>query len=167
MIKIWDNNMGYIPILYGMMLTVFVSYVSFIWIKYGIQKSISNSYYVLPTDLRFLMTFFCWLFAIPAMIIGSTPLMFLAGAGICFVGAAAAFKEEMTHNVHMIGACGGVALSQISTIVDFHMWYMTAIFVVLSLLMILFRKQLKYKQIWWIEILAFTSICVTLGIARL
>jgi len=115
------------------MLTVFVSYVSFIWIKYGVQRSISDSYYRLPKNLQPLFTLFCWGFAFPAIIIGvdltDNFLMFLAGAGICFVGAAAQFKEELTKGVHMIGAYGGVLFSQLAIAINFHMYYMNVIFI--------------------------------------
>lgn len=156
--------MGYIPILYTTMLTIFVTYVAFIWAKYGVLKSISDSYYHLPRKFQPLFTFFCWGFALPAMILGSSGLMFMAGAGISFVGAAAAFKEAMTKEVHMIGAGAGVLLSQLAIILQYGMWPISATFIGLSLLLLLFRKKINNKHIWWIEILAFLSICIVLGI---
>ncbi len=157
--------MGYELVLYLVMLFVFISYISFIWSKYGVLKSISQSYYELPVKWQPLFTLFCWGFAFPAIMIGVpySSLMFFAGTGICFVGAAAAFQEKMTHTVHMVGAIGGVILSQLAIIINFGMWPISAAFVGASLLFMLFRKKLKYKQIWWIEILAFLSICYVLG----
>jgi len=156
--------MGYELGLFITMITVFVGYVGFIWAKYGVQKSISQSYYVLPDKLKPLMTLFCWGFGIPAIILGSSGLMFLAGAGICFVGAAAAFQQKMTHDIHMIGAGIGVAASQVAIVAQYGMWPITAAFVVISLLLLLFREKIKMHQIWWIEIVAFLSICIVLGI---
>ena len=156
--------MTYIPVLYTIMLTVFVSYVAFIWAKYGVLKSISQSYYELPEKLRPLFTFFCWGFAIPAMILGSSGLMFLAGSGIAFVGAAAAFQEKMTKEVHYIGAGIGVLASQLAIILQYGMWPISVAFFGLSLLLLLFRKKINKHHIWWIEILAFVSICIVLGI---
>jgi hypothetical protein len=151
------------------MLTVFVSYVSFIWIKYGVQRSISDSYYRLPKNLQPLFTLFCWGFAFPAIIIGvdltDNFLMFLAGAGICFVGAAAQFKEELTKGVHMIGAYGGVLFSQLAIAINFHMYYMNVIFILLAILFeVLGYYKIMKNKIWWQEILAFLSICYVLGI---
>jgi hypothetical protein len=140
---------------------VFVSYVSFIFIKYGAQSSISYSYYVLPKKIQVLFTLFCWCFAIPAMIVASTPLMFFAGAGITFLGVAAAFKEEFTYKVHIVGAYGSVILSQLSTIINFHMWPISVVFFTITLLLFLFKVK---NKIWWTEILAFLSICVVLAI---
>ena len=151
-------------VLFLFMLIVFISYVSFIWIKYGIQESISDSYYVLPNNLKLLFTLFCWGFAIPAIIVGvnlsDNYLMFLAGAGIGFVGAATAFKEKMTRTVHMIGAYSGVAFSQLSIAIDFKMYYVNILFIVLSLIIIAYKIK---NHIWWLEILAFSIICYVLG----
>lgn len=156
--------MDYILFSYILMLAVFIGYVGYIWSKYGVLKSISQSYYELPKNLQPLFTFFCWGFALPAIILGSSGLMFLAGAGICFVGAAAAFQEQMTHEVHMVGAGIGVAASQLAIAIQYGMWPVSVAFIGISLLLLLFRKQINFKHIWWIEIFAFLSICIVLGI---
>jgi len=146
------------------MLTVFITYVGFIWSKYGVLPSISDSYYELPKQINFLFTLFCWGFAFPAVIIGldltDNFLMFLAGGGIMFVGAAAAFKQELTDTVHKIGAFGGVIFSQLSIAFDFKMYYVNVIFVVLGLLILLTKIK---NRIWWLELVAFSSICYVLG----
>ena len=147
-------------IIFLVMITVFVSYVTFIWIKYGVQKSISDSYYRLPTRKQFLFVFFCWGFAIPAMILGNCALMFLAGVFICFVGAAAAFKgDKMTEWVHVVGAYGGVLLSQLAIWIIYDMWYITVLFIVLSGLLYILKVK---NKTWWVEIIAFTFICAVL-----
>lgn len=156
--------MNYLYVSFVTMLFVFITYVSFIWSKYGVLSSISESYYRLPTKLSFLFTLFCWGFAIPAIIIGvdltNNYLMFLAGGGIMFVGAAAAFKETLTKNVHMIGAALGIIFSQLSIAFDFHMYYVNILFFIAALLVLVFRIK---NHIWWIELLAFSSICYVLG----
>ena len=150
--------------LYFIMLTVFITYVGFIWSKYGVLPSISDSYYELPKKIDFLFILFCWGFAFPAVIIGvdltDNFLMFLAGGGIIFVGAAAAFNQELTQTVHEIGAFGGVIFSQLSIAFDFKMYYVNVIFVVLGLLILLTKIK---NRIWWLELVAFSSICYVLG----
>jgi hypothetical protein len=143
-----------------MMLSVFVSYVSFIWLKYGIQKSISASYYALPENLRFLFTFFCWGFAFPAIIAGVevTPLMFFAGAGICFVGAAAQINDKWIYKIHMTAAISGIIFSQLAIIIGFHMWWVTAIAATISAIIPFLTKKYYF---WFIELVAFASICYT------
>ena len=147
-----------------MMLTVFISYVGFIWAKYGVQHSISQSYYVLPDNLKRLMTVFCWGFAIPAMIIGSTALMFIAGSGIAFVGAAAAFQQKLTKWFHFAGAGIGVAAGEFAMIFNFGLWPVFAAFLAIGLPLFIFRKKIP-NWIWWLEITAFVTICIGLGIA--
>lgn len=150
--------------LFFFMLAVFFGYVGFIWSKYGILPSISESYYRFPDKLKQLFTFFCWGFAFPAIIIGvdltDNFLMFLAGSGIVFVGAAAAFKQKVTKTVHFVGAGAGVVLSQLSIALDFHYYIFNAIFLAAGLYVI-FKKS--PSKIWWIEIAAFLTISATLG----
>ena len=67
------------------MVSVFLAYVGYIWSKYGIQKSISESYYVLPEKENWLFVAFTWLFAFPAMILGNSLLMLFAGGGILYL----------------------------------------------------------------------------------
>lgn len=165
--------MSYVVFFYLMMLLVFAGYVSWIWAKYGVLPSISHSYYMLPKNLQFLFTLWCWGYAIPAMIVASTPLMFFAGAGIAFVGAAAAYREKMTETVHIVGAVSGILFSQLSTIIDFGMWYVTAIYAAIAIPLALTRL-IKFKgmeicpnRTWWIEILAFIAMAFVLGFSRL
>jgi hypothetical protein len=150
---------------FTLMLTVFISYILFIWIKYGILPSISESYYRLPDKLKFLFTFFCWGFAIPTIIASDNLLMFIAGSGIAFVGTAAQFKERITNNVHTIGAVIGVGFSQLSTYFDFHMLYVNIIFISLAAIILLLNKlKMVNNKVWWIELLAFSLMCYVLGI---
>lgn len=163
--------MSYTVVLFILMIIVFVSYISFIWPKYGTLDSISQSYYELPKRLQPIFTFFCWGFALPAIIIGSSGLMFFAGAGIAFVGAAAAFRERMTETVHIVGAMMSIVLSQLAILVQYGLWPLNIVFLVITItLMILsYIKNKEGKPIcpnktWWIEITAFVLICITFGI---
>ena len=60
----------------------------------------------------------------------------------------------------MFGAYVGVILSQIGIWIYYDMWYVTIIFFGISGLM--FILNIKNK-IWWVEILAFSTICYILG----
>lgn len=154
--------MDYHGISYIIMMTTFLSYVGFIWIKYGIQKSISASYYALPENLRFLFTLFCWGFAIPAIILGVevTPLMFFAGGGICFVGAAPQIFEKDVYRFHMIVAISGIVFSQLAIFFGFHMLWLNLVSIGLAgIIPFIFKKT----YFWWIEIVAFLAICYALG----
>lgn len=149
-----------------MMVCVFISYVSFIWLKYGIQKSISASYYALPDNLKILFTLFCWGFAFPAIIAGveTTSLMFFAGAGICFVGAAAQIKDKWVYKIHMTAAISGIIFSQLAIWLGYHMLYVNLISIGLAILIPFLTKKYYF---WFIELVAFSAICYTLGVAIL
>jgi len=144
------------------MLLVFISYVSYIWIKYGAQKSISASYYVLPEKLRFLFTFFCWGFAVPAIMLGVeiTPLMFFAGAGILVVGAAPKIAMKEEYKVHMIAAISGIVFSQLAIFLGFQLLWLNIVSIVLSAIIPFVFKKTYF---WWIELVAFSAICYALG----
>lgn len=159
------NYMDYLQILFIMMVVVFFSYIIPIILIYGVLPSVSDSYYELPEKYNFLFTLFCWGFAIPTMIIGvdltDNFLMFFAGSGICFVGAAAAFKEELPKKVHIWSAIIGIVSSQLSIAFDFKMYYLNAVFLLLSGLLLLIKPK---NRIFWLEIVAFVAICYVLGI---
>lgn len=144
--------------LYILMVGVFVSYVTFITLSFGLLPSISESWYRLPRKRKWLFTIFCWGFAVPAMIIGGDALMFIAGAGIAFVGAATAFKESMTKTVHFSGAAIGILAG--SAWVAIHYWPLAAIFLLLALGSLALGK---YK-LMAIELLAFLEIAIGLGV---
>jgi len=144
------------------MVTVFLAYVSFIWSKYGILKSISESYYMLPKKQNWIFVAFCWLFAFPAMILGSSYLMTLAAAGIVFVGAAAAMHTFPTRAVHLTGAIGGMILGCLAMIFQYHMWYMVVGVAAAILLALLLDKK---HIMWWAELAIFTAISIVLGIS--
>lgn len=149
--------------LFIMMLSAFFGYVGFIVTKYGVQSSVSESYYRLPRNWQCVFTIATWAYALSAMIIGlditGNGLVFLAGAGIAFVGASPAFhKLGMERTVHTIGAIVGITSMQLFLcVVGF--WWITLLFAVVSgLLFILKRTYLHY--VWWVEIAAFISIAL-------
>jgi len=147
-------------ILFAVMVTVFLAYVIYIWAKYGVQKSISESYYVLPKKENWLFVAFTWLFAFPAMILGDSTLMLFAAGGIVFVGAAAAMHTFPTRAVHLTAAIGGMILGCIAMVVQFHMWYLIPAILLAMLLALIFDKK---HLMWWSEIAIFTAISVAIG----
>ena len=148
-------------ILYVIMVSVFISYVLYVSLKYGIQKSISESYYVLPKKENFLFVLFTWLFAFPAMFLGNSLLMFFAGGGIVWVGANAAMHENPTRAIHLTAAIGGMVLGCLAIIFQYDMWYVTAgIAASLPIVYLLDKKHFM----WWAEIIIFAAFSVVLGI---
>ena len=94
-----------------------VMFVIYLWLMaklHGIQPSISDNYYVSRHRWTFVMVMW-WigLGMLPAML-EVTPEMwqfsaFFCCGGVIFVGAAAAFREEVTRQVHFAGAITSAA----------------------------------------------------------
>ena len=95
-------------------LAVFAIYLILMAKLHGIQPSISDNYYVSRHRWTFVMVMW-WigLGMLPAML-EVTPEMwqfsaFFCCGGVIFVGAAAAFREEVTRQVHFAGAITSAA----------------------------------------------------------
>lgn len=151
-----------IELLFYLMGLFFFGYTGFIALKYGIQPSVSESYYKLPRNKQWLFTIATWGYAILAMIIGlqltGNGLVFLAGSGIAFVGAAPAFHGiGLERTVHTVGAFVGVTAAQafISIILGF--WWITLGFAIVSGFLFCWKKTYTHF-VWWVEITAFISI---------
>jgi len=124
---------------------------------YGVLPSVSESFYRLPKKYNFLFILFCWFFPLPLFVATEVPLIFGAAAGIAFVGAAAKFYDGFVGRVHFTAAIGAVILSQLAIIFNFHFWEMSAVFTVLSILVI--KSE---NRVFWIEQFAFLSIIITI-----
>lgn len=157
-------------------ISIMVLYLGWVIKNWGILPSFSDSYYKyykdgniakwIPIKKKYLFTFFVWGFSYFALMSGPTPLLFFAIIMIGITGASPAFKDKQTKSIgilHKVGAYGGIALSQASICFEHHMWYITAIFAFLSIIILILNKYGKVKnKIWWIETLAFLSIYITL-----
>lgn len=140
---------------------VFLSYVIFIYMKYGVLKSISDSYYKLPKKYNFIFTFFCWGFALPIMFVNTDSLLLLIACGaILFVGAAAGFREPIAGNTHIVAAYASVILSQAAIYFDYGIISIPIIFVLSYILLMVIKESVQ--EIWWIEIIAFAMILIVL-----
>lgn len=152
-------------------ISVFLSYTLYIYFKFGVLKSISDSFYHIPHKAWF--TFFQWGLSLPLIIVASTPLMFFAGSFMFFVGAAPGFMDdEMEERVHVVGATGGISLATISMWLDFHMWPLSFLMVGFTIwcttkLNDKFPKLHVKNHTWWIEVLAYALIILTLTTNRL
>jgi hypothetical protein len=143
--------------------SVFLMYWLYIYLRYGIQKSISDSYYNLGNK-GFIFTLTLWGFSLPLIIVGESGLMFFAGAFICFTGAAADFKKKITNTVHFVGAVGGIIFGLLSLILDFGQTVMAIATVSMSCTILFFNVN---NKIWWIETLTFVGIYIGMLISNI
>ena len=94
--------------------TVFLSYVGYIYSKFGILDSISESWYRLEIyNQSYLFTLFCFAVGILMLFHGDNVFYFLACSGLCFTGTASAFKDKgsWTDIIHYTGAVVAIGCS--------------------------------------------------------
>lgn len=152
------------------MAVVFVLYVLWIALRFGIKKSISESYYVLEyTGHGYLFTLFMIFIMICMM--SATMLteheyswtFFLAGSGAAFVGLAATFYAKVTRTAHFFGAVLLILMSLLGIGLVYGNW--TPMFLTgVTALVFYILKNKDFKVIYWFEIAAFVFIIVGLWI---
>lgn len=149
-------------ILLGISAIIFVAYVAYIWIKYGIQKSISMSVYCLSTTERWIFTLVLFGFTIPIMIVASDKVwMPIAAWLVSGVGAVwNILSSKITKGVHLFAAISGIITANYSLITEYHMWLLPAL-LALMIAITPFAFNKKYF-IWYIEIESFAVILLGL-----
>ena len=154
--------------LFGIMISDFIIYNLTILILYGFLTSISVSYYSLPEKFRnVIFLLFCWSYAMPAMIMSNTPLMFFSGFFICGVGIFSDFRiSKYDSNMHQVSAALAITFSQLSILLEFNQWQVNIVFLILG--GILFALTTKFKQ-WMtiLEIISFLCIAYVLFQSRI
>lgn len=148
-------------ILLGISFVPMCIYLFYISGKYGIQKSISETYYTIGKKWWFTILLYSWM--LPLIIVGlelmDSPYIFLGGAAIMFVATAPAFKitETTERKVHMVGSYLGVGLTLLSVAFDFNYYILAGLVALMYLLLLTEVIKLKNK-IWWIEIFTYLLI---------
>jgi hypothetical protein len=145
----------------------FVLYVAYIWGRYGIQKSISISFYELPEHERDLFRVFILVLALAVIISGigfDNIAFYISGGLLSLVGIFSRIQNKKKFIIHLTGAIGGIISCNIALMLeDFKMGlYSTTIVLVGIILVLLFgnRKHL----IWNIEIICFSVLIIALRI---
>ena len=140
----------------------FVTYTVWVAARFGIQESISASWYKLNSSTWPLFTLFTWGTALPIIMMDLGPLYLLGGVCLTFVGVAGAFRDarfiKIIHNFSTYLAifflCLALALEGIWWVPVF-----TAVFFTIS-------KAIKLKNlIWWNEYIVY--LLIILGIASI
>jgi len=145
-------------------IAVFSAFTLFVKNKYGVQHSISASIKVLTGILE--KSYYSWFIlgvAIPMMIVSNTALGWWAGALLSIDAAAVSAGDRLQIFLHCFGADAGIAVGMLMLILNFHLWWLVAIFA----LFCLYALIKKIPNIaWWIETAAFMIVTVGLLISR-
>src|SRR5688572_13256361 len=129
-------------------LLLFTLYIGHVIRKYGIQGSLSDTYYVLEQKWAF-SVILCFSIGLLHLTHG-TILFFLSGALLCFVGTASDYRRaRTTRAVHYIGALGAISLSLIELCRHGIWWPVEACIVLIMPISFLENRY------WWLEITAF------------
>jgi len=138
---------------------IFLSYVTFIYLRYGILTSISTSWYLLPKKQKILFVLFCFSIGM-LMIFHGGIFFFLSGTGLLFTGAAAEYESKgaYTNIVHFVGAVISVIFAILGLWLDYNIY-----FPLLVIPISLFIYLMKIKNyLWWMEIISFLFIMMGL-----
>jgi hypothetical protein len=137
---------------------VFLTYVGFIYKRYGVLHSISMSYYELKKDkLGMLFYIFCIALAAPLFAIyldTGNILWVVASFGFALTGTASKFSEKHTDIAHYTGAGLGILFCFLGLGFAYDVWAVRMMIPATLVLVVTVKKN----AIWWIEIAAFVFI---------
>ena len=150
--------------LYLTFVTVWIAYNIAIYMRYGLLTSVSASHYALINEnkkLGWVFTIFSWGYALPAIMMATTGLMFFAGAFICFVGVAANYKDDGLDGIwHGRFAMIAVGLSQLSIAFDYGLYWLNIASLLVAVVLWCFKDKIKFT--YWVEQVAWLAIAYTL-----
>lgn len=149
-------------------LCVFVGYVAFVWMRYGVLYSISESWYRLKSKNKWMFVAFCMLLSFPMFFHSMDFHMDVANngdyTGLFFVsmlmgltGVAAAFKRGGNVNAfHFTGVIFGAGGAILGLGLQYGIWF-PLLLSVIWFAVVMFTEKIE-NIVWWIEIGVFTSI---------
>ena len=142
-------------------MAMFFSYLLLMAKLHGIQPSISDNYYVSRHRWTFgMVMWWCGLGMLPAMLEVTPEIWqfsaFFCCSGVVFVGAAAAFREEVTRQVHFAGAIPSAAGAFLWTACVLAPMAGVGFLTCCGLLLWLSRHV-----VYWLEVTCFAMVFVT------
>jgi hypothetical protein len=151
------------------MIFSFVLYIGWIVFKFGVQPSISDSFYALQDKYGkgSLKPWLFWLFLINVAwplfpLLKFNGFSFFALAGLILVGAAARFKQGKHVEIpHIIGATGGIALAFVAIGFVFGGWAWIWLGIGLVVYGLLSWTNVP-NNTWWTQIIEFVLIVIAL-----
>lgn len=141
----------------------YVLYVGVVYLRYGVQKSVSDSYYCWKKEWGLLFTLFTWGLGIGIIGMIQTVASVASVSGLWLVGTIPYLTSKPVRRWHMIGAYTCVLGSQVVLWLDYGMWWMVAV----NLLSFVGIKVSGNKNwIWYVENIAIVSVLIALIIGQ-
>lgn len=148
---------------------IFIGYTGWVVYRWGILKSISESYYYLKQKALF--TLFCFALGFPMFtysrsfypekaLQGDFTWLFILAMVLCFTGAAANAQHTMTKTIHFAGALISILAALTGLWLQYGFWYLPAAWLIISFCLYFCKKPILfgYYWIWWVEVFAFVFI---------
>ena len=143
---------------------VFLLYVGYIYKKFGVIHSISQSWYELPHTQKWMFTAFTWILGLTLLLMDTT-LFFISGIGFIIVGSSAMFDDDtVTKLTHYTGAGIGILFAFLALTFELEFAVPIVLYAAAIMLEIAFRQK---NVIWWIEIWAFVFLMLGFYIVEL
>jgi len=147
--------MDYQQILIIILAINYIGYVGTVWIKFGIQKSVSDSFRCWKTKWFNPFTFFMWIIGFALLPTVPNPFFWFASVGALGVGTAFNLDSVNVEKVHNKAAVTLIAAALLGIGFTFGAWLTVGIAVgVAAILWLLKVKNL----IWWVEHIAFGAV---------
>jgi hypothetical protein len=139
----------------------FLVYVSYIWGRYGIQRSISISVYDLPVNHQYIFRMFIWILSLAIILTGigwGSPLFLISGSLLSLVGIFCHVKTKWKFHIHMVGAIGGILACFAGVMVMNNVLGVTigGLIILETLLTYIFGN--KKHMIWNVEVICFANL---------
>lgn len=152
-------------ILFSIMLFSFYGYASFVALKYRVQTSISQSWYVAPKWLHGLAVIG---YLVTGCILANSFLGFITAVCLAGVYVTPDFRTSApSENIgHSVGAALAMILTQCLVISIGFLWLSYATIAVLLLMEYIQQDTpvvIKNKT-WWLEVIIFTSYAIAIGL---
>lgn len=158
-------------ILIVLSLSIILAYVGIMIAGEGIPYSISATYYSLKHKAWFGISMWLTSLLLLPAILDRTPesiqfSAFLMCAGLCFVGVAPNFREEVEHKIHVAGTCVSALFSQVWVAAMqpwlLLLWLLWIVYIGIRMPKEwtgdVFSSFVACKPLFWAEIIAFATV---------
>lgn len=137
----------------------FVMYATYVWGRFGVQNSISLSFYDWTKREKYLFRVFVWILCLAIIASGigwQNPLFFVSGILLSFVGIFSNIEQARWKYIcHMIGAIGGILACFVGvTMINWEIGLLVAS-LTLSHTALTYLLGKKENIIWNIEVACF------------
>ena len=152
-------------ILFSLMCISFYGYCIFVGVKYGVQSSISQSWYVAPKWLHSIAVLG---YLIPGLLLGNSLWAFFTACALAVVYVTPDFRSTSMESIgHALSAPLAMILTQCLVI---YMGYINISYITLAVLLAIeyipqdIPNVQIYNKTWWIENVIFTSYVIAIAL---